>query len=447
MKILLALGTAVGITLIATYLAVSSYKAAQFDRERELLKSGWDAERAELENALKAAKLRSGGSSHTISSEPGTAKSSAQEIIDRLKKTKVLSGDQRVPSIRRIVHQLESLADLGLEALPAIHEFLAKFEDVDYSGDVREDDKDPMRESDAKERSATAAMVAGRSLPRLDTVLPPSLRLGMVQLLKDMGGEQAEQVLVEMLSTSGRGVEVAYVAKALQDLVPNKYRDAAVAAAKDLLANPPTIDRPGRLDENAKNFLYGILSMYNDPTFATSAQNLLITADGRIDRTALTYLTGTMKEESVPALYQAFKDSRLTNMWERAALVTQITTYAGSSQQANDVFKEMIANESLPAWLRTTAIQTVASGRSTFLGGSALTDPAQIKARLDLLSSLPEISDERLARARNEAIQKLSEHLAGEGDDAASGRSFRTRLDGGQKLPQAEPPPLPPGGP
>ena len=247
-----------------------------------------------------------------------------------------------------------------------------------------------------------------------------------------------------MLSTSGRGVEVAYVAKALQEMVPNKYRDVAIAAAKDLLANPPAIDRPNRLDENAKNYLYGVLSMYNDPTFATVAQNLLVTQDGRVDRTALTYLTGTMKEEAVPALYQAFKDSRVTNMWERASLATQILSYTGTSQQANDIFKEMMSNDSLPPWLRATAIQTVADGSGTFFGGATPTDLAQIKARIDLLNSLPDIPDERLARARNDAIQRLSENLSTEPDDTGSGReSFRTRLNTGQKT-AVEMPPLPP---
>jgi hypothetical protein len=381
-----------------------------------------------------------------VVTESGSSKSSAQEILDRLKKTKVLGGELRVPSIRHIIHQLESLADLGPDALPAIREFLSKFEDVDYS-EGRDDDKDPMRDMDSKGRAGLTATLPGRTIPRLDTILPPSLRLGLVQILREMGGDQGEQILAEMLSTSGRGVEIAYVAKALQEMVPNKYRDVAVAAAKDLLANPPSIDRPNRLDENAKNFLYGVLSMYNDPTFASSAQNLLITTDGRVDRTALTYLTGTMKEEAVPALYQAFKDARVTNIWERAALATQIFSYAGASQQANDIFREMVSNESLPTWLRATAIQTVAGGRGTFFGGVAPADPSQIKARIDLLNSLPDISDERLARARNEALAQLNDHLAAEPEDSnTAGRSFRTRLGGEPKASSSvEMPPLPSG--
>ena len=174
MKILLALCAAVGLTFVATYLLVSSQKTAQFNRERELLKSGWDAERAELEAALRAAKQRSGSSRTAAPADSAAGKSSARDILDRLKKTKVLGGEQRISSIRHIVHQLESLTDLGSDALPAIHEFLAKFEDVDYSGETHDDETNPMRDFDGKDGpGAASTLVAGRNLPRLDTMLAP----------------------------------------------------------------------------------------------------------------------------------------------------------------------------------------------------------------------------------------------------------------------------------
>lgn len=442
MKSVLVLCVAVCVASVATYLVVSNQRAAQSQHERDLLKAAWDAERAELEAALKAAKQRGSLPTASPAADSAAGRSSARDILELLKKTKVQPGDQRIVSVRRIVHELESLVDLGPEALPAIREFLGKFEDVDYSGEVH-DELDLPREGDSKERvPPVPGLAAARPGQRLDGILAPSLRLAVVQVLKEIGGDSAEQVLAEMLSTSGRPVEVAYVAKALQDIVPNKYRDIAVAAAKDLLSNPPAIDRPNRLDDEGKNFLYGVLSMYNDQTLATNAHNILVTQDGRVDRTALTYLTSTLKEDSVPALYQAFKDSRVTNIWERASLVSQIFSYAGSSQQANDIFKEVVANDTLPQWLRATAIQTVGGGRGTFFGGAAATDPAQIKARLDLLNSLPDLSDERLARAKIDAIQKLSD-VAAEGDGPGAAASFRTRLNQGQSAGGVELPPTP----
>jgi hypothetical protein len=437
MKMVAILCAAIGLAVIATGLFVSKHKTAQFNRERELLAEAWESERAELEAALRNAK-RPASVATVAAAEPATAKASAQEILERLKKTRVAPGAGRILSVRHIVHDLQSLVDLGPAGLPAIREFLAKFEDVEYSGELREDERELARGADGKDRPSLPPPLPGLAESPSDGVLPPSLRLGLVDVLKEMGGEGAEQILAEMLSTSGRGVEVAYVAKALQELAPNKYRDIAVAAAKDLLANPPAIDRPNRLDENAKNFLYGVLSLYQDGTFAATAQNLLVTQDGRVDRIALNYLTGTLKEESVPALYEAFRDNRLTNMWERASLATQILGYAGVSQQADDIFREMVGNEALPQWLRNTAIQAVAGGHGQFFGGDEVTDPDQVKARIDLLNSLPEIPDERLARARADALQKLSDSLVAGPNQAGAARSFRTRL--GQTQPDGVPP-------
>ena len=152
MKTVVAFCVAAGLTVAATYLFVSSQKSAQFARELELQRAGWDTERAELEAALNASKQRSSVVT-TVTSEPASGRTTAHDVLEKLKKTKVLPGDQRNRSVRQIVHYLESLTELGPEAVPAIREFLAKFEDVDYSGEVRDDDKDPMRAAESKDRT------------------------------------------------------------------------------------------------------------------------------------------------------------------------------------------------------------------------------------------------------------------------------------------------------
>src|SRR5262245_3509355 len=117
MKMLVTICAAVVLTVLATFLVVSNQKAAQFARERELLRTSWDAERSELEAALKAAKHRQPVGSGAALVDPGAARNSAQEILEKLKKTKVLPGDQHNQSVRRIVHELETLVELGPEAI------------------------------------------------------------------------------------------------------------------------------------------------------------------------------------------------------------------------------------------------------------------------------------------------------------------------------------------
>lgn len=426
MKTFVAIVVACGVGLAVGYSVLSKKQAAlqaQVDRLTKLQKD-WDIEKASLEQKLKIAKSQPAGLSNPVvaSSPPPEAAAAGQtpeQILDYLKSVRIGTGSKRVPAIRQVIHQLESLSDLREQAVPAIGQFLARFEDVDYgfeSAPATAETTSTTAPVDNQADRGTASM--NRNRARFDFVFPPSLRIGLVDVLKSIGGTAAESVLAEMLSTSGRAVEVAYVARALQEIAPDKYREAALAAVKDLLANPVSVSQPTRLDENAKSYLYSVMAMYNDPAFSTVAQALLITDDGRLDRNALNYLTGTMKEDAVPALYQAYKDPRMTNMWEKASIAGQVINYAGSNPQADQVFKEVVGNESIPPWMRAMTIQTLAGG--TFFGGSSPSDATQIQARLNLLTSLPELRDQRMEEARKEAIQRLTDRLQGNGTAAAA---------------------------
>src|SRR4030095_10228733 len=128
-----------------------------------------------------------------------------------------------------------------------------------------------------------------------------------------IGGESAQGILAEVLDTTGRGVEVAHIARVLQREAPGKYRDNALKAAKELLANPLPMNQPNRIDDNARAYLYQVLAMHNDTTFAAAAQSQLISAEGRVDKQALNYLSTTFKEQSVPTLVAAYQNPKLTN--------------------------------------------------------------------------------------------------------------------------------------
>lgn len=445
MKTFILCVSAAAIGFVAGYYVVSAQKNAERARQREVIKT--DAPSDDKERSTPSSVKRSNSEPLKMTKESA----SAAEILEKLKGIRVPSGEKRHASLRQIVHQLENLVDLGTTALPVIREFLAKFEDVDYSSESpRDDEGEELNGSGSSaERTAlrdrTQAMrtlvPTPRQTPRLEFTTPPSLRLGLVDVLKEIGGESAEQVLAEMLSSSGRSVEVAYAARALQEISGAKYRDTAITAAKDLLTNPPKIDRPNRFDENARAYLYSVLDLYGDTSFAANAQSLLVTGDGHIDRTTLNYVTATLKEQAVPALYQAYKDPRVTNISERASIAAQILSHTGTSQQANDIFREMVNDESAPPWMRSLTIQSLAGSRGP-LASSIPTDATQIQSRIELLNSLPDLGDEQMARARNEAIERLSNRLATIAQGGENPRTFRNRRSQPGNVP-GEVPPLP----
>lgn len=362
--------------------------------------AGWQNEKAFLEQSLLEAKRRQVEVRTVTRTTAVTNKLAASEILDRLVKLNPNAGyESRNRTFRQIVYHLQMLVDLGPEALPVIHDFLKQNKDVDYSGDVL---------NESGERVGRGGF-ASRNVARTDFLVPPSMRLGLVDVLAQIGGEDAQGILAEVLDTTGRGVEVAYIARVLQDEAPDKFRDNALKAARDLLANPPAIDQPNRIDDNARAYLYQVLAMYSDTSFAQNAQTLLVTPDGRVDRQAMTYLSNTLKDQAVPSLCAAYKDPRLTNAMERANIMSAVLNYAGPSSQANALFKEVISDESIPSGIRAFTIQGLAGGA----GKEKPTDPQLVQARLQLLHSVRgSFKDERLLKSMDDTKASLEQILA-----------------------------------
>ncbi|HUR59590.1 MAG TPA: hypothetical protein VM029_17865, partial [Opitutaceae bacterium] len=126
--------------------------------------------------------------------EPATASvarpaNTPAEILARLKALKV--SPKQPQSIRQLIVELENLKAAGPAALPAIRELLSSGEDVDYD-------------------AAAKGNLRDGKVPS-DFMVPPSLRLGLLEVVKNIGGAEAEALLVQELKTTGRGVEVAYL--------------------------------------------------------------------------------------------------------------------------------------------------------------------------------------------------------------------------------------------
>ena len=367
--------------------------------------AGWEAEKAFLERSLAEARQRQ-GSVRTVTQTLATTitnRLQPGQILEQLIKLNPNTSDEaRNRVFRHIVFHLQGLVELGPESIPVIQGFLKENKDVDYSMDAL---------NESGERVARAGFQS-RNIARTDFLVPPSLRLGLIDALAQIGGEQSEAALAEVLDTTGRGVEVAFIAKVLQEEAPDKYKDNALKAAKDLLANPPPLDQPNHLDENSRAYLYSVLTMFGDTSFADTAQGLVVTEQGRIDKQAVGYLNGILKDKAGAALCTAYKDPRLTNRSERATLMNAILTYAGPSPEANQVFQSVLLDESIPAGIRAFTVQGLAGGS----GSDRPSDPKLIESRIDLLRSYRgSLKDEKLLHAMDDTQAALEKLLAGQG--------------------------------
>ena len=404
MKILISILLAASTGFAAAYFFVSSQNESALKAERAKVEAQWQVEKEQLQADLAAAKSKRTEQARTESSVPVSAavsKRSAKEILENLLKLQP-SGTTRIYTIRKIVHELEDLAELKDEAVSDIREFLAQNSDLDYS--VRAE-----RSNDGDGRWTPPWQ---RSNPPTEFTLPPSLRIGLFDVLKDIGSAEAEKLMGEVLGNSGRAVEVAYLARVLEEIAPGKYRETALAAAKDMLRNPIAINSPNRLDEQAEGYLYGILDLYNDGSFVEDAKKMLVNAEGRINRNAQQYLAKFQGDGMVATYYDLFNNNTVTNNFDKMSMATQILGHVGPNAQANKFLGEIVANTNLDSRMRSFAVMQLAGG---FPGGDDTPkDPNIVRQQIPVLENLKTTTtDERVLQAIDRTQQNLQNILDG----------------------------------
>ena len=230
-----------------------------------------------------------------------------QELLNELVTIQATPGPGQPRAQYRVLALLDQLAQAGPNALPAIRQFLASNRDVAYGGN------------------------AGRGGSR-NALLPPSLRFGLFDVVRQIGGAEAEQVLAESLASTGRGVEVTYLTQLLEELAPGKYRDAALTAARNLLSSGKVSDLADR------NSLYGVLRQFKDTSYVATAQANLVQADGKVDRSALRYLQQSLGEQSLVVAAQTFADGRVVDPDSKEALGRVALNFVGANDQALDLY-------------------------------------------------------------------------------------------------------------
>ena len=334
---------------------------------------------------------------------------SAEEVIEELTNIKLTSANRRAVE-RRVQFLFESLIQQGDAAVPHIRAYLNKMEDVDFVVQRTEEEEEGRRGrgrgGDWMERMRSRTR--GSSL---DFEQPPSLRIGLMDVLKEIGGSSAEAALGEVLSKTARGFEVAYVAKTVRGMIgPDAYRDDALAAAHDLLNNPIEVPNPNNFDRNAKRYLFSVLEMYNDQTFIQSAGGLLVRDDGKIDDTVLDYLDDVGKEQAMDAIFQAFNSGAVTDRGDLGDLARAGLKYAGSNPQANQMFKDIMSSDEFDMRVKWTAIREMDDAD----------DAATLQARLTLMQGVEASGDDSTDKVVQMYTRQLEAKVNGEEFDMRS---------------------------
>ena len=361
---------------------------------------------------------------------------SVPEILDELIEIKLSSKNRRRVQ-RRLSYLFESLALQGDAAVPLIREFLNKMEDVDFAVQ-REGESDEERKRRYSRFRAT-----------LNFSQPPTLRIGLIDMLAEIGGDQAEATIGELLSTTGRGFEIAYAAKIIQGwLGKDAYRTEALAAAHELLLDPVEAVGGNHFDRVSRNYLFMVLDMYDDQTFIQSAQGMFINEDGRIDRTILDYYEDVGKVRALDAMVQAFRSGRVHED-DMDNLAEAASRYAGINPQADQLFRDIMTGDQYNMETKLDAIRSF-----TQSDGDASTPGVPknvLQARLNLVNNLQYDESDLMGKGMQLLALQLEAQISGERQDERKMRETASRLfrdmqkreseerRSGQKTPSGQP--------
>ena len=331
---------------------------------------------------------------------------SAPDILDELMKIKLTSGNRgRIQ--RRINFLFETLSEQGEVVVPHIREFLNKMEDVDFVVP-----KSPKDESNELKHWRTR-MVHGP----LDFDQPPSLRIGLIDILAEVGGKKAEEALAEVLSTTGRGFEIAYAAKKLQRWIgKDAYRDEALGAAHELLAEPIDVPNGNKFDAASRQYLFMVLEMYGDKTFVQTAQGQLIDEEGRIDRSVLSYFEKIGDGSATDAVVQAMQSGQLRESDMREMARVAVQGVGKNNAQADSLFQDIITSDQYSLDVKMETIRSMDNAED--LTNMDKNEQATVlQSRLALMDTIQLGDDEIMSWANEIYSGRVEAKIQGRGFD------------------------------
>ena len=362
MKIIAAILATAIVSAAITFVAISTDNKGEVERKIEVKENSSDQQIAELEKKLRVAEAEA-GKVQIVREEivvAGSSTESPEAILDYLSKLPMGDRNDRGGDtdehrvlIRQVIRQFEELTSMGSDALPAIDRFLDQGLDLVLWENT--------------------SQITTRNWERgevfLDPIFPPSLRIGLFNSVRHIGKrsgadlQECERIILKVLGTTGRSLEISYLALVLDDLSRDKHTDAYLQAAHELLidfydkrpksANGLLMSLDERevsyLDRQNKWLLWNMLRNKKDATFMDQAKKELLyeynrteKKDGQevevgytgIDRAVLSYLTGVLGKDAMPIIRDIYETPDLGDR-NRSTLRQVAANYMGVSEDAS----------------------------------------------------------------------------------------------------------------
>ena len=362
MKVIAAILATAIVSAAITFVAISTDSKGEVERKIEVKEDDSGQQIAELEKKLRVAEAEA-GKVQIVREEivvAGSSTESPEAILDYLSKLPMGDRNDRGGDtdehrvlIRQVIRQFEELTSMGSDALPAIDRFLDQGLDLVLWENT--------------------SQITTRNWERgevfLDPIFPPSLRIGLFNSVRHIGKrsgadlQECERIILKVLGTTGRSLEISYLALVLDDLSKDQHTDAYLQAAHELLidfydkrpksANGLLMSLDERevsyLDRQNKWLLWNMLRNKKDATFMDQAKKELLyeynrteKKDGQeievgytgIDRSVLSYLTGVLGKDAMPIIRDIYETPDLGDR-NRSTLRQVAANYMGVSEDAS----------------------------------------------------------------------------------------------------------------
>jgi len=198
--------------------------------------------------------------------------SAAQEVIAHVGQQDFFAGGVSPEKAEELKRSFKQLVEEGAGAVPAIRAYLDRFQDIDF---------DPVG----------VAKQVGYS----------SLRMGMLDALRQIGTPEAMELSLQTLQTTADPQEIGFLAKGLEkQLPPDQFRSVVLAAASETLAQALSGQWTGR---NVTP-LFEVLQKYGDE----GAIGLLEKSSSKWNFYATLALAGMPDGAGIPALVRLAQD-------------------------------------------------------------------------------------------------------------------------------------------
>lgn len=331
------------------------------------------------------------------------ASDAMRSVISSLSKLNLTNGPLTAEKLATWHQGLHELTQAGIEAVPAIRDFLQSKEDVNFE-------------------SVGGSAKVGHA----------SLRLALLETLVKIGGPESTIVLGESLRSTREPREIGFLVTNLDRLAPGEYIEPALDSARSALADAQS----GKLGKTDVAALFDVLQRYG----GSAAVPDLIEAKGRWTYYSAIALANLPDAAGVPGLIQLSQEASPATRSAALQMLGQLATDSPEAREA--LLAQARSGQIHPAvWMKMSALLAgerlqlggvpdiglpppqdpkissyhISGGNQNFYTTSVLDKltPDQIKQRVQLIDQLLAVNPdpvavESLQRARTTLSERAS---------------------------------------